>query len=899
MKSHLCILTIFLAISHWSATIPIAVALDNAQLKFIGNLIDANIHFIFEDAFQESLRTGASPQIAVLRSEMLEQRDQIGADLPKKIAGLKFESYASKNVPEDFASKLARHLPDIKSLSFDDSDPWLTAISHGLRELEHLEYLSIKNRGYNSVIKGDELQGIHDAIESGKSLKHLYLHDIEFTNELLSKCLALAKLRSFSISFSNQPKSIAERTPLDAGLLSKLICNNKQLREVRLANCPLESNFDFHSISQSAKLTKLELTNNRLTNDQLVGLGNLESLASVVLSQNPVTDAIIDELLALEDLEYIGLDRTAIQDRVIELRDLPNLENVKFSFPALGPGSWSDEELRFIARFSDGMQTLSYSNRTDSLNNLDAVLGGIHELAVESRHSTSYIEVRYEFAGKPKTLRLEREFSSQDWQALSRLKKLNHLSLRPGFAISTRQSRYVTRLPRLTKLVLGEAVVSVDFLRHISNNPKLASLTIETAQVRPHAFKNLAPSKALKEFRIEKGEILGLARNRLDGIQRATQLRTLWLHISGLRDDDLAPLANLKHLESLSCEGQFGPPALSHCSRIESLQTLTILGINLKQPSKDLRALVNPDMKFVRLRQPNDIHYGTIYSQSVANEFGITMAGECSCGCMDVTPVSGQPLPAERFTFANDTIRILPAAPGTEEPVWRELVLEKDFAAETISVDLSRHNPATPIHIHGFACETLNIKGLPQNLGVYGDFQKVVLEPGGSAARSNLFFSATNDLVIHAKPTLQSLTVHGEATSIHFSGSFPRLESVPLVECAPTYFSVPHSGECPAYHFSDSALRIETLRNLRLLKIPYTSTVDADIPDLVSDSASVPPLIEVDLRGCNISDVTVEKLAGLKSLRILKVAGCELVTDGVLKRLKEALPNLRIDRLQK
>jgi hypothetical protein len=86
------------------------------------------------------------------------------------------------------------------------------------------------------------------------------------------------------------------------------------------------------------------------------------------------------------------------------------------------------------------------------------------------------------------------------------------------------------------------------------------------------------------------------------------------------------------------------------------------------------------------------------------------------------------------------------------------------------------------------------------------------------------------------------------------------------------------------------------LRNVRLLDLTTSLKPGADASDgLFHDLKGLSRLAEVDVSNSEITDITLEKLSPLKSLRKLNVRGTRVTDDGV-RKFRKAVPECEVER---
>ncbi len=290
----------------------------------------------------------------------------------------------------------------------------------------------------------------------------------------------------------------------------------------------------------------------------LEGLTHLKSLTLWGTSDPPLTDASlasISKLAGLEELYFVRIATRFTSAGIAHLKSLKNLKNVDF-------GSMIDEA---STRHLAGMPSLATVSggvplTTDSVKAL-ASIRNLRSIGVILQDETAPGIV-------PSLL------------ALTSLEELNFTGSRAGVWLSDDNLVGLESLDRLRRLHLWGDEVTDRSMARVSRLKGLESLTL-WADVSKHGLNQLSGLTHLRSFATmpPPGRTREMDEIRLK-LSTLTELRMLSLRGQALRNEDVASLAGLHHLDWLVLEGTFTEGALWHLKDLAELKVLMISGVS-------------------------------------------------------------------------------------------------------------------------------------------------------------------------------------------------------------------------------------------------------------------------------------------------------------------------------
>ena len=290
----------------------------------------------------------------------------------------------------------------------------------------------------------------------------------------------------------------------------------------------------------------------------LEGLTHLKGLTLWGTDEPPLTDASlasISKLTGLEELYFVRIATRFTSAGVAHLKSLKNLKNVDF-------GSMIDEA---STRHLAGMPSLVTASggvplTTDSVKAL-ASIRNLRSIDVVLQDETAPGVVPSLFA-------------------LTSLEELRFTGSRARVWLSDHNVTGLESLGRLKRLHLWGDEVTDRTMAPLSRLKGLESLTL-WADVSKHGLNQLSGLTHLRSFaampppgRTREMDEVPLKLSTL------TELRMLSLRGLALRDEDLASLAGLHHLDWLVLEGTFTEGALWHLKDLPELKVLIITGVS-------------------------------------------------------------------------------------------------------------------------------------------------------------------------------------------------------------------------------------------------------------------------------------------------------------------------------
>lgn len=226
----------------------------------------------------------------------------------------------------------------------------------------------------------------------------------------------------------------------------------------------------------------------------------------------------------------------------------------------------------------------------------------------------------------------------------------------------------LARLPELRSLrVHTTETIDLAAVAHLAKCIKLQHLSLRGVSLPNDAGKSLAQLPALRSFALTKGE-LGqevlaefaarprLQRLYLDGVRipqgsvaaisRMKDLSSLTLTGVRLSDEDFQAIRELPKLESVELVG-----TNLQNKHLEGWERLTELKwVDLAATQVDIAGLLqlrgNPKLKAMN---GDGLNVSDADQRKLANLYGWSFTGFCSCGCADIGPLPGYPKEPRKF----------------------------------------------------------------------------------------------------------------------------------------------------------------------------------------------------------------------------------------------------------
>ncbi len=290
----------------------------------------------------------------------------------------------------------------------------------------------------------------------------------------------------------------------------------------------------------------------------LEGLTHLKSLTLWGTDEPPLTDASlasIGKLAGLEELYFVRIATRFTSAGVAHLKNLKNLKTVDFG-SMIDPAS-----TRHLA----------------AMPNLTTINGGLPLTADTAKTLTSLQNLKsLDVCLQDRTA----PSAAPSLFALTSLEELRFTGSVVGVWLSDDNLAGLESLSHLHRLHLWGDEVTDRSMAPVSKLKELESLTL-CADVSKRGLNELNGLTHLRTFAVmpAAGRTGGIDEVPLK-VSALTDLRTLSLRGLALRDEDLASLAGLRHLEWLVLDGAFTEGALWHLKDFPDLKLLDIRSIS-------------------------------------------------------------------------------------------------------------------------------------------------------------------------------------------------------------------------------------------------------------------------------------------------------------------------------
>jgi internalin A len=345
----------------------------------------------------------------------------------------------------------------------------------------------------------------------------------------------------------------------DAGL--KYLGQSSNLRWVRIRMGRIGG----PGLAELASLPRLErlclwgdsgLTDRHLK--YLEGLTHLKSLTLWGTDDPPLTDASlasIGKLTRLEELYFIRIATTFTSAGVARLKGLKNLKKVE-----LGPSGLDEAGMRHLAALPNLVAvngnvplTGTTAKTIGSLRNLQSL-----DIGLENRTAPGAVPSLF---------------------ALTSLEELRFVGARVGASLSDENLAGLESLSHLKSLLIGSQDVTDRSMMSIGKLERLESLDL-WANVTRRGLNQLSGLTHLRTLAVSP---LPDPSGGVDEVplklSALTDLRTLCLHNLSLHDEDLASLADMRHLEWLVLDGSFTEDGLRYLGDLPELKLLDVTGV--------------------------------------------------------------------------------------------------------------------------------------------------------------------------------------------------------------------------------------------------------------------------------------------------------------------------------
>ena len=821
----------------------------------------------------------------------------------QRIVGIRIDSGddPKKRLTEDHVDRVARLIPNLQVLDLSGHRP-IQLFSSRLEAWTKLKHLRVSHdRNREDVVPL--------AIPKLKQLESLHLWNGLLNDKLFADFASLTQMRRLTIApITAHRDGRATASPenvISAETLSKVIINMPRLEFLDTARCNLPGSFDWPAIAKLPKLKTLNFRWSTIDDEQIVGIDALDQVENLALYYAKITGKSLPVIARMESLKYLGIHHTSVTSNLLALKQAPSLESLGYSSSICRDEEFDAERLQFLAKLSRGYVEVGHADSDlMALATLNKLLGDI--TVIEQQGIWEKTRVWFDNSGSdrsyPRRLGLQRLLSDVDYKALRHLPKLSKLVTEERIRVTSEQTEAIQQLPSLTQVEFDTATIDRDFVDHLCTNNKLERIYVKNATIIGRPFVRLARAKSLRDLTIEEATWQSDQKNRCAGVELAALER---LRIGGdITDSDCRFIGNSRSLRFIDLGGDLSVKCLAAFSQTPQLQNLGLDGLKLANVEEDLRRLRNPSISYVRLNaEENPTHFGSIYSDVAARDLGITMAGECSCSCMDVMAPPSVVVPDDKISFSGDFLKVdsswiesLASLKREKHGLRHAIRIVTPIDRRKLVIDASKIAAERSIYLSKCLVDEVVLIPSSHEAGIFGSVETLSVQSGTTEIRgASVYCHGVTDVIFESSNNILGANLSGDIRSIRFNGDFPKFENLSLATDKLKYLSVPHQGSAPRFTIEGGWKRLGQCRNLRLLKIPGTNVSDATWLRPNWQSPTMPPIHELDLRGTAIGDAVLEDIASLKSLKILKLSGCKNVTAAGIKELSKTLPDLRIE----
>lgn len=862
---------------------------------------EAGVQFVVGETMQfDASRLPAARRFPRPQKETRDFGPVIEPPSSDRIVGLRIERGTDPDgtLTDEMIATLIDSLPRLEAIMVTHNGGFARRLGPHLHRCTRLRYLNVSHDMDCSKETSDQFV---DALKNFDDLRVLELRGGYLDDAGVSSLQQLGKLQRLVLMplKGTTPESRRTKTAtLSAAIFSRVVMAMPDLTELELSRCNLTDDFDWQALGKHVNLRKCQFRWVGLSDERMIGIDALDQVTSLNLYYSPITGKSLAPISGMASLQSLTIHSTQVHSGIMQLKAMPHLKTLAFSQDVCRDEYMTPQMFQFLTRVGSGSPLKLNSKKLSSIAELDRQFGGITKIEqTDNTLKLSYLNDK----GLLKHQRLRKELTPSDNAELTQLKSLTTLRVH-NQPITSAESNAMRGLARIEELDLGQVELSREVMNDFASIPMLKKLTIETANIGPGAFVDLKNATKLETLTIG-GDFDSNSKQRLVGIENAPALTDLTLQILSLGDDDCEIIAGSQTVQALHCEGTFSKLSLSTLATMNRLERLTLLGLKIEDPDRDLRRLRSPTLRQVRLAEPNGIHFGTIYSELAAWELGITMAGECSCTCMDVRPPDAVLVSKADYEIKSDVLRLKPSflakfAPverrtqtfRVADPIRRHLLIVR-------AADVGGHR----LIVADCVAKRVELHGTLNECGLFGKIDELVLRDSPSPQTGNgwinLHCNGVASIRVETSKSLTALSLHGISNSLRFVGSFPKLKGLEVSRADFQYLAAPFSGSAPQLKLSGGLRAIDGHERLRFLKLPGTAIDDKSWFANRHDFAlSPPPLYEIDLRQTQISDAVLDDLQQVSTLRILKLHDCPNVTNQGIKRLQNKIPGLVVQR---
>lgn len=736
------------------------------------------------------------------------------------------------------------------------------------------------------------------------------------------------------------------------------VAEMKELRDLSTEGCRLEGPIDWNTLGSLPRLETLKIAWSGIDDARLAGVEHLKHLKTLDVSYSEITGKSLDSIARISTLETLNLASTNVADNILALAELPNLVEVDFPRDSFRDYLLTGPEIEFFARYCrSGDRAWVRDPKAVPISRINELVpGGIASMGIRHREQGSEIRLFYRVPRLANdrqftSFTLARRLTDRDFEdiesltevtyvdvqsapglftdrriaRLAALEKLKTLELRIGRPVTAAVLAGLAGKPSLESLKVYDVRFDAEAMTHIASMPALNSLHMERGELKSDALRPLSRAARLKTLRLHEVSVDGPAGARLRDIQDIPALETLSIGPRNGDDSECRWIGRSPTIGKLFFKGTFSDVGLTRLAGMTNLEELYLEG-NINITEEDLRILgQTPRLRWAAINNSGHKpgHTKNVYSASLARECEIGFAGACSCGCLDEEAPKATVVSKNDFKIQDDTLTLddnfrysLDRTDGGT--YWNgklriRVPIERDF----LRIDRT-HLPKRLQSLYLNNCKVKRLELVDcflNEIGIFGssrvdevhftDTAEKTRELDENAPLRNyslvsFYFGNVEKLTIQSAPTLSAVLLRDcrELRSVRLVGDFPKLDTL-YVRSAPTlmYVSAPHSGRAPLLRIGNGNVRgqLGRLPSLRLLKMPGTALSNFTSGTSQGGvSRPLPPLHEVDVRDTQVNDEWLEYLADIRSLRILRVAGCRNLTNEAVAAFRKARPEVEL-----
>lgn len=818
----------------------------------------------------------------------------------KAICGLKIDGDTdpAATLTSETLHELDPLIPQIRYLILENNRRLAEVFLERLSEFRNLRQLWIRFPSIDAKNRLPVSDQCLQAIPSLTQLQNLRLIRLDIRDEFVARFSALTQLRELRIMPTNEYGYSNKRLQVDltAQTLSSAVKMMPKLETLVVNGCPLEGTFDWDAIARLSHLKSIQLTRANLGDKEASGIGALQQVTELDLQETKISGAAISDIVRMKKLEKLNVKGTNVRSGVTQLSSLPELV-VSHSSDVFRDEGMGPPQLKFLLKTSDATSPVESTDEDLlSLANLEKLSGGIREV----NETDGHLRISFHDMQNYKQVRLNRRLSDRDLAEINALGQLTSFIVSRDEVVTSELTAAIANHPAIKFVRLGKLNLDSELGGHLSSLPALESIDLRNAEIHAGAFQGLGELQRLKRVTILNSRFVSAEQDRVRGLESVPQLTVLKLQTENGSDDDCRWLAQSQSIGHFSFWGNFTAKSLQYLAKLRSANAISLFGIKDFDPHTEVRQMKNPSLEYLQLNPSSESRLDSsgVYSEAVARELGIKMAGDCSCSCMDAEPPNATVIPNSAFHIDdNDELWLkdeylddLKAA--NKLTGWFRIV--GPFNRERLIYHGTQLPFSQGVFFSDCDLKTLDLIDCRQEVGVFGNVDQLTLHEEAPYAEQttsvNLFLAGVNDVEFTSARRLETISVTGQLNSLSLKGEFPLLGTLhPVSTSGLQYLAAPYSGAAPRLAFPDY-LPLTAMKDLRLLKIPYTLATDK----LLSSAAS--PLYEIDIRGTAVTDSTLLKFQKIKTLRNLKLNNCQKITDTAITSFQKARPDVEVER---